>query len=159
MQRPRRSGRIELKDGRDLVAAAPAFGGQCRCVDNVDVVGAVFAAKCPPDLSLAAAGRPDEKGDTRAALKVVVDDHGRGPAGCVLANDPADVGVQPSLNVFRRPVVDLAVGYGSLIVADAQFHTRSISFLCMSCGQKKTPCGNVCTVPLQSILLFKLYII
>ena len=85
--------------GRDLVAASPAFCCQYRCVDNVDVVGAVFAAKCPPDLCFTAASRPDEKRDTRSAFKVVVDDHGRGPAGCVLANDPADVGVQPSFNV------------------------------------------------------------
>ena len=61
--------------GRDLVAAAPAFCCQCRCVDNVDVVGAVFASQGPPDLSLAAAGRTNEKGDARAALEMVVDDH------------------------------------------------------------------------------------
>src|SRR5699024_8907937 len=66
------------KDRRYLIGSTPSLGRECGRVDDVDVVGAVFSPQRSPDLSLAAAGRPRKQGDARAALKVVVDDHGGG---------------------------------------------------------------------------------
>lgn len=39
---------------------------------------------------------------------MVVDDHGGGPAGGVLADDPATGRVQPVMDIARRPAIDTA---------------------------------------------------